>query len=122
MTSLIRNPLTIVWALLTTVTIASSWIALEGGASHRINTTVTTAVLLIAAVKAHLVIRHFMEVRHAFTLVELLVVLGMLALDRCLSLGSLAPSHRVARSNASTACVSSRPPGGNTARITETSY
>lgn len=65
MTSLIRNPLTIVWALLTTITIASSWIALEGGASHQINTTVTTVVLLIAAVKAHLVIRHFMEVRHA---------------------------------------------------------
>jgi cytochrome c oxidase subunit 4 len=65
MTSLIRNPLTIVWALLTTVTIVSSLIALDGGAAHQINTTVTTAVLLIAAVKAHLVIRHFMEVRRA---------------------------------------------------------
>ena len=65
MTSLIRNPLTIVWALLTTVTIVSSLIALDGGAAHQINTTVTTAVLLIAAVKAQLVIRHFMEVRCA---------------------------------------------------------
>jgi Prokaryotic Cytochrome C oxidase subunit IV len=65
MTSLIRNPLTIVWALLTTVTIVSSLIALDGGAAHQINTTVTTAVLLIAAVKAYLVIRHFMEVRCA---------------------------------------------------------
>jgi cytochrome c oxidase subunit 4 len=65
MTSLIRNPLTIVWALLTTVTIVSSLIALDGGAAHQINTTVTTAVLLIAAVKVHLVIRHFMEVRRA---------------------------------------------------------
>jgi hypothetical protein len=65
MTSLIRNPLTIVWALLTTVTIASSLIALEGGAAHQINTMVTTAVLLIAAVKAYLVIRYFMEVRRA---------------------------------------------------------
>jgi len=65
MTALIRNPLTIVWALLTTVTIASSLIALDGGAAHQINTTVTTAVLLIAAVKAYLVIRHFMEVRRA---------------------------------------------------------
>ena len=65
MTSLIRNPLTIVWALLTTVTIASSLIAVEGGSSHQINTTVTTVVLLIAAFKAHLVIRHFMEVRDA---------------------------------------------------------
>jgi hypothetical protein len=65
MTSLIRNPLTIVWALLTTVTIASSLIAVDGGASHQINTTVTTVVLLIAAFKAQMVIRHFMEVRRA---------------------------------------------------------
>lgn len=65
MTSLIRNPLTIVWALLTTVTIVSSLIAIDGGASHQINTTVTTVVLLIAAFKAQLVIWHFMEVRHA---------------------------------------------------------
>jgi hypothetical protein len=65
MTALIRNPLTIVWALLTTVTIASSLIALEGGAAHQINTTVTTVVLLIAAVKTQLVIWHFMEVRRA---------------------------------------------------------
>ena len=65
MTALIRNPLTIVWALLTTVTIASSLIAIDGGASHQINTTVTTVVLLIAAFKAQLVIWHFMEVRHA---------------------------------------------------------
>lgn len=65
MTSLIRSPLTIVWALLATITIASSLVALDGGAAHQINTTVTTVVLLIAAVKAQLVIRHFMEVRHA---------------------------------------------------------
>jgi cytochrome c oxidase subunit IV len=65
MTSLVRDPLTLVWALLTTVTVASSLIAVEGGASHQINTTVTTVVLLIAAFKAHMVLRHFMEVRHA---------------------------------------------------------
>jgi Prokaryotic Cytochrome C oxidase subunit IV len=65
MTALIRNPLTIVWALLTTVTIVSLLIALDGGAAHQINTTVTTAVLLIAAVKSYLVIWHFMEVRRA---------------------------------------------------------
>jgi hypothetical protein len=65
MTSLIRHPLTIVWALLTTVTIASSLIVLDGGAAHQINSTVTTVVLLIAAVKAFLVIWHFMEVRRA---------------------------------------------------------
>jgi hypothetical protein len=65
MTSLIRSPLTIVWALLTMITIVSSLIALDGGAAHQINTTVTTVVLLIAAVKTQLVIWHFMEVRRA---------------------------------------------------------
>jgi Prokaryotic Cytochrome C oxidase subunit IV len=65
MAALIRNPLTIVWALLTVVTIASSLIALDGGAAHQINTTVTTVVLLIAALKTYLVIQHFMEVRRA---------------------------------------------------------
>lgn len=65
MTSLIRSPLTIVWAFLTTVTIASSLISVDGGAAHQINTTVTTVVLLIAAVKAYLVIQNFMEVRRA---------------------------------------------------------
>jgi caa(3)-type oxidase subunit IV len=61
----IRNPLTIVWAVLTTITIASWLVTQEGGATHQINTTVTTVVLLIAAVKAQLVIWHFMEVRRA---------------------------------------------------------
>ena len=65
MTSLMRNPLTIVWALLTTVTLASWLTARDGGASHQINTTVTLVVLLIAGVKAQLVIWHFMEVRRA---------------------------------------------------------
>jgi Prokaryotic Cytochrome C oxidase subunit IV len=65
MTSLIRNPLMFVWVLLTTVTLASWLTARDGGASHQINTTVTLVVLLIAAIKAQLVIWHFMEVRRA---------------------------------------------------------
>ncbi|MBI3689682.1 MAG: cytochrome C oxidase subunit IV family protein [Mycolicibacterium aromaticivorans] len=65
MTSLIRNPLTIVWALLTAVTVVSWVVSRDGGAAHQLNSTVTTVVLLIAAVKAQLVIWHFMEVRRA---------------------------------------------------------
>ena len=65
MTSLIRNPLTIVWALLTAVTAVSWLVSRDGGAAHQLNSTVTTVVLLIAAVKAQLVIWHFMEVRRA---------------------------------------------------------
>lgn len=65
MTSLIRNRLMIVWALLTAVTVVSWLVSRDGGAAHQINSTVTTVVLLIAAVKAQLVIWHFMEVRRA---------------------------------------------------------
>ena len=65
MTSLIRNPLTIVWSLLTAVTVVSWLVSRDGGAAHQLNATVTTVVLLIAGVKAHLVIWHFMEVRRA---------------------------------------------------------
>ncbi|ORA38833.1 cytochrome C oxidase subunit IV family protein [Mycobacterium aquaticum] len=67
MTAYLRNPLTIVWAVLTVVTAASFLTARGGGATHHLNTTVTVTVLLIAAVKAQLVIWHFMEVRHAPT-------------------------------------------------------
>ena len=65
MTAYLRNPLTIVWALLTVVTVASWLIARDGGSAHVVNATVTVTVLLIAAVKTQLVIWHFMEVRHA---------------------------------------------------------
>jgi cytochrome c oxidase subunit 4 len=64
-TTYIRNPLTIVWAVLAAVTIVSWLTARDGGAAHQINVTVTVVVLLIAALKAQLVIWHFMEVRYA---------------------------------------------------------
>ncbi len=65
MTTYIRNPLTIVWALLTLITVVSWLTARGGGAEHVVNATVTVVVLLIAAVKTQLVIWHFMEVRSA---------------------------------------------------------
>lgn len=65
MITYIRNPLTIVWALLTAVTVVSWLTARDGGATHQVNATVTVVVLLIAALKAQLVIWHFMEVNHA---------------------------------------------------------
>jgi caa(3)-type oxidase subunit IV len=65
MTTYVRNPLTIVWALLTAITVASWLTARDGGASHQLNAGVTVVVLSIAAVKAQLVIWHFMEVRNA---------------------------------------------------------
>ena len=65
MTTYIRNPLTIVWALLTAVTVVSWLTARDGGAAHLVNATVTVVVLVIAAVKTQMVIWHFMEVRRA---------------------------------------------------------
>ena len=67
MTTYVRNPLTLVWAVLTVVTVASWLTARDGGAAHVVNATVTVVVLLIAAVKTQLVIWHFMEVRHSPT-------------------------------------------------------
>lgn len=65
MTTYLRHPLTIVWALLTLITVVSWLTARGGGAGHVVNATVTVVVLLIAAVKTQLVIWHFMEVRSA---------------------------------------------------------
>jgi cytochrome c oxidase subunit IV len=64
-TTYVRNPLTIVWAVLTLITVVSWLTARDGGAAHVVNATVTVVALLIAAVKTQLVIWHFMEVRHA---------------------------------------------------------
>ena len=65
MATYLRSRLTIVWALLTVVTVVSWLTARDGGAAHVINPTVTVVVLLIAAVKTQMVIWHFMEVRTA---------------------------------------------------------
>lgn len=65
MTSYLRNPLTIAWALLTAVTLVSWLTARDTGSAHALNAAVTVVVLLIAAVKSQLVIWYFMEVRHA---------------------------------------------------------
>jgi hypothetical protein len=59
----IRNPLTYVWAFLTAITIASWWIGRGHSVDYQLNPAVTVSVLAIAALKAQLVIRHFMEVR-----------------------------------------------------------
>jgi hypothetical protein len=63
MTTYLRNPLTIAWALLTAVTLVS-WLTARDTA-HVLDATVTVLVLVIAAVKSQLVIWYFMEVRHA---------------------------------------------------------
>ncbi|MCW2512538.1 MAG: hypothetical protein JWR11_1580 [Mycobacterium sp.] len=84
MTTYVRNPLTLVWAVLSVVTVASWLTARDGGAAHVVNATVTVVVLLIAAVKTQLVIWHFMEVRRSPTWLQvttmswLVVLFGLL--------------------------------------------
>lgn len=65
MIAYVRHPLTIVWAVLTAVTLASWLTANDAGDVHQVSATVTVVVLGVAAVKTQLVIWHFMEVRHA---------------------------------------------------------
>ena len=83
MTVYLRHPLTIVWAVLTAVTLAS-WLTARDGGAHHVDATVTVVVLLIAAIKTQLVIWHFMEVRHAprwlklFTIGWVIVLFGLL--------------------------------------------
>jgi caa(3)-type oxidase subunit IV len=66
-TTYLRSHLTLVWAVLTVITVVSWLTARDGGAAHIVNPTVTVVVLAIAAVKTQLVIWHFMEVRHSPT-------------------------------------------------------
>ena len=65
MATYLRNRLTLVWLLLSAVTIASWALSRDSAVSHRIDAAVTIGVLLMAALKSQLVIRHFMEVRTA---------------------------------------------------------
>jgi hypothetical protein len=59
----IGNRLTLVWAVLAAVTIASWLIGRGHGVAYQINSVVTVSVLVIAATKALLVFQYFMEAR-----------------------------------------------------------
>ena len=61
----LRSKTTLVWFFLTLVTFVSSWVGTSagaGGAGGRLDLIITTAVVAIAMMKAHLVFWHFMEV------------------------------------------------------------
>jgi heme/copper-type cytochrome/quinol oxidase subunit 4 len=59
---LLRKPVSIVWAALMLATYATTWLLSNNSVTPEV-TTVT--IMLIAAVKVRLVMRHFMEVRRA---------------------------------------------------------
>jgi hypothetical protein len=60
--------LTVVWAVLSAMTVAS-WLlgSARGHAEFSPSTTITVGILAAAVIKARLIIRHFMEVRTAPT-------------------------------------------------------
>jgi len=65
MTAISPRKLIYVWAILVAVTIASWRLGRGTDAPFHVDQMITIGVLLVAAVKARLVIHYFMEVRHA---------------------------------------------------------
>jgi hypothetical protein len=65
---LLRKPVTIVWAALMLATCATTWLLSGNSVTPEV---ATVAIMLIAAVKVRLVMRHFMEVRRAPLLLRL---------------------------------------------------
>jgi hypothetical protein len=63
MSFLLRNPITFVWLVLVAAT-AASW-ELGHGIGFEDVRHASLAIILVSLVKVRLVIRHFMEVRHA---------------------------------------------------------
>jgi hypothetical protein len=59
---LLRKPVSIVWAALMLATYVSTWLLSANSVTPEVG---TVAIMLIAAVKVRLVIRHFMGVRRA---------------------------------------------------------
>jgi len=65
MTAISQRALIGVWAILVAITLASWWLGHSTDAPFHIDRIITMGVLLVAAIKARLVIQYFMEVRHA---------------------------------------------------------
>ncbi len=65
MTAYLRNPLVSAWAFLSVITLVSWGLTRASADSIQPDITVTFGVLVIAAIKVQIVVRYFMEVRHA---------------------------------------------------------
>jgi hypothetical protein len=59
---LLRKPVSIVWAALMLATYATTWLLSNNSVTPEV---ATVTIMLIAAFKMRLVMRHFMEVRRA---------------------------------------------------------
>ena len=85
----------VVWLVLVGITLAYLWIdhAVGRGALPRASTVVTVGAICLALVKVRIIIREFMEVRHAprllYRLTDLLVVVMATALLSSYAAGRL---------------------------------
>lgn len=70
----VKNELILVWGLLSASTIASWYIGQLDEVGFHLNAWVTVGVLVIASIKAQLVIQYFMEVRFAPRWLKLFMV------------------------------------------------
>lgn len=65
MTSYLKNPLTYAWAFLAAITVLSWGLTRSSAVAIEPDVVLTVSVLIMAAIKVQLVVRYFMEVRHA---------------------------------------------------------
>jgi hypothetical protein len=66
MTNTLRNPLLYAWSFLVLATIASWWLGGEGHDTRdQFHALMPLVVLIIAVIKCRVVIRSYMEVKHA---------------------------------------------------------
>jgi heme/copper-type cytochrome/quinol oxidase subunit 4 len=73
---LLRKPVTIVWAALMLATCASTWLLSMNSVTPEV---ATVTIMVIAAIKVRLVMRHFMEVRRAPLALQLVCDCWLLA-------------------------------------------
>ena len=73
---LLRKPVSIVWAALMLATIASTWLLSNNSVTPEV---ATVTIMVIAAIKVRLVMRHFMEVRRAPLALQLVCDCWLLA-------------------------------------------
>jgi len=77
--------LLVVWVLLSTITLASLWLGLRDGADAPApDAVVASGAILVALVKTRIILREFMEVRHAPVLLGRVTDLWLVVTALCL--------------------------------------
>lgn len=65
MTAYLKNPLVYAWAFLSLITLLSWGLTRASATNIQADALVSFGVLIMAAIKVQIVVRYFMEVRHA---------------------------------------------------------